>query len=107
MTKTYKAVLRSSLVMLCLLAPWLGSGVAQAQECFARLRERRPQHGSRRGLDRGYWRASQLQCRAERDALALTLPGRRSEISIELNTADHQSNDWTTTDVTGHGPHLH
>ena len=35
MTKTYKAVLKSSLIMLILFAV-AGSGVAQAQECFAR-----------------------------------------------------------------------
>ena len=34
MTKNYKAVLKSSLVMLVLFAV-AGSGVAQAQECFA------------------------------------------------------------------------
>ena len=37
MKKTHKAVLRSSLVMLSLLAlAVVSSGVAQAQECFAR-----------------------------------------------------------------------
>ena len=37
MTKTYKTVLRSSLVMLSLLAlAVVSSGVAQAQECIAR-----------------------------------------------------------------------
>ena len=37
MTKTYKAVLRSSLVMLSLLAlAVVSSGVAQAQQCVAR-----------------------------------------------------------------------
>ena len=37
MTKTHKAVLRSSLVMLSLLAlAVVSSGVAQAQECIAR-----------------------------------------------------------------------
>ena len=36
MTKNYKAVLKSSLVMLVLFAV-AGSGVAQAQECFARV----------------------------------------------------------------------
>ena len=35
MTKTYKAVLKSSLVMLVLFAV-AGSGVAQAQQCIAR-----------------------------------------------------------------------
>ena len=35
MTKTYKAVLKSSLIMLVLFAV-AGSSVAQAQECFAR-----------------------------------------------------------------------
>ena len=43
MTKTHKAVLKSSLVMLCLLALAVaGSGVAQAQECFARRRAAAP-----------------------------------------------------------------
>ena len=37
MTKTHKEVLRSSLVMLSLLAlAVVSSGVAQAQQCFAR-----------------------------------------------------------------------
>ena len=36
MTKTYKAVLKSSLVMLVLFAV-AGSGVAQAQECIAQV----------------------------------------------------------------------
>ena len=35
MTKNYKAVLKSSLIMLILFAV-AGSSVAQAQECFAR-----------------------------------------------------------------------
>ena len=48
MTKTHKAVL-STLAVLCLL--FMGSGVAQAQECFAF--QRRSEHGSRRGHDRG------------------------------------------------------
>ena len=38
MTKTYKAVLKSSLVMLVLFAV-AGSGVAQAQECIARAQD--------------------------------------------------------------------
>ena len=36
MMKTYKAVLKSSLVMLVLFAV-AGSGVAQAQQCIARV----------------------------------------------------------------------
>ena len=48
MTKTHKAVL-STLAVLCLL--FMGSGVAQAQECFAF--PKRSEHGSRRGHDRG------------------------------------------------------
>ena len=47
MTKTHKAVL-STLAVLCLL--FMGSGVAQAQECFAFQAVR---NGSRRGHDRG------------------------------------------------------
>ena len=50
MTKNYKAVLKSSLVMLVLFAV-AGSGVAQAQECFAFQSE--SDHGSRRGQNRG------------------------------------------------------
>ena len=38
MTKNYKAVLKSSLVMLVLFAV-AGSGVAQAQECIAQVKE--------------------------------------------------------------------
>ena len=49
MTKTYKAVLKSSLVMLVLFAV-AGSGVAQAQQCIARAKTR---DGSRRGHYRG------------------------------------------------------
>ena len=53
MTKTHKAVLRSSLVMLSLLAlAVVSSGVAQAQECFARRVSGSDQLGSRRGHDR-------------------------------------------------------
>ena len=48
MTKTHKAVL-STLAVLCLL--FMGSGVAQAQECFAFQSE--SDHGSRRGHHRG------------------------------------------------------
>ena len=50
MTKNYKAVLKSSLVMLVLFAV-AGSGVAQAQECF--VYQRRSDQGSRRGQNRG------------------------------------------------------
>ena len=35
MTKTHKAVLKSSLIMAVLCLLFMGSGVAQAQECFA------------------------------------------------------------------------
>ena len=48
MTKTHKAVL-STLAVLCLL--FMGSGVAQAQECFAY--QERSDQGSRRGQNRG------------------------------------------------------
>ena len=48
--KNYKAVLKSSLVMLVLFAV-AGSGVAQAQECLARAKT--SQYGSRRGHYRG------------------------------------------------------
>ena len=48
MTKTHKAVL-STLAVLCLL--FMGSGVAQAQECIARAKQ--CWQGSRRGHYRG------------------------------------------------------
>ena len=48
MKKTHKAVL-STLAVLCLL--FMGSGVAQAQECFAF--QSGANSGSRRGHDRG------------------------------------------------------
>ena len=61
MTKNYKAVLKSSLVMLVLFAV-AGSGVAQAQECFAF------QSGANTVRAEGITEAVgsiQLQCRAQ------------------------------------------
>ena len=79
MTKTYKAVL-STLAVLCLL--FMGSGVAQAQECFAF------QSGATKVRAEGKTEAVgsiQLQCRAE-ESFGLQPIGDEAEISITLNT---------------------
>ena len=60
MTKTYRTVLKSSLVMLVLFAV-AGSGVAQAQTCEARAKSIRD--GSCRGHYRGSGGEIELQCR--------------------------------------------
>ena len=79
MTKTHKAVL-STLAVLCLL--FMGSGVAQAQECFAF------QDGPNTVRAEGMTEAVgsiQLQCRAQ---VGFGLPpiGDEAVISITLNT---------------------
>ena len=82
MTKNYKAVLKSSLVMLVLFAV-AGSGVAQAQECFAF------QSGANTVRAEGITEAVgsiQLQCRAQ-EAFGLPPIGDEAVISITLNTA--------------------
>ena len=79
MTKTHKAVL-STLAVLCLL--FMGSGVAQAQECFAF------QSGANTVRAEGMTEAVgsiQLQCRAQ-DRLWLPPIGKEAVISITLNT---------------------
>ena len=87
MTKTHKAVL-STLAVLCLL--FMGSGVAQAQECFAF------QSGANTVRAEGMTEAVgsiQLQCRAQ-EAFGLPPIGDEAVISITLNTAiTNETND--------------
>ena len=81
MTKNYKAVLKSSLVMLVLFAV-AGSGVAQAQECFAFP------SGANMVRAEGMTEAVgsiQLQCRAQ-DIFGQPPIGAKAVISITLNT---------------------
>ena len=89
MTKNYKAVLKSSLVMLVLFAV-AGSGVAQAQECFAF------QSGANMVRAEGMTEAVgsiQLQCRAK-TGFGLPPIGDEAVISITLNTAiTNETND--------------
>ena len=83
MTKTHKAVL-STLAVLCLL--FMGSGVAQAQECFAF------QSGANTVRAEGITEAVgsiQLQCR-DQGGFGVQPIGEEAVISITLNTADHQ-----------------
>ena len=83
MTKTHKAVL-STLAVLCLL--FMGSGVAQAQECFAF------QSGANTVRAEGITEAVgsiQLQCR-DQGGFGVQPIGKEAVISITLNTADHQ-----------------
>ena len=83
MTKTHKAVL-STLTVLCLL--FMGSGVAQAQECFAY------QDGPTKVRAEGKTEAMgsiQLECRdlgSGTDSFGLQPIGDEVEISITLNT---------------------
>ena len=87
MTKTHKTVL-STLAVLCLL--FMGSGVAQAQECFAF------QSGANTVRAEGITEAVgsiQLQCRAQ-EAFGLPPIGDEAVISITLNTAiTNETND--------------
>ena len=79
MTKTYKAVL-STLAVLCLL--FMGSGVAQAQECFAF------QSGANTVRAEGMTEAVgsiQLQCR-DQGGFGVQPIGDEAVISITLNT---------------------
>ena len=80
MTKTHKAVL-STLAVLCLL--FMGSGVAQAQECFAF------QSGANMVRAEGITEAVgsiQLQCR-DQGGFGVQPIGDEVVISITLNTA--------------------
>ena len=80
MTKNYKAVLKSSLVMLVLFAV-AGSGVAQAQECIARADDATTARAE--GITEAVG-GVELLCRSPRD-LASAFPD-DTTISIELNT---------------------
>ena len=79
MTKTHKAVL-STLAVLCLL--FMGSGVAQAQECFAFQSD--PTTVRAEGITEAVG-SIQLQCRAQ-TGFGLPPIGDEVEISIKLNT---------------------
>ena len=87
MTKTHKAVL-SPLAVLCLL--FMGSGVAQAQECFAF------QSGANTVRAEGMTEAVgsiQLQCR-DQGGFGVQPIGKEAVISITLNTAiTNETND--------------
>ena len=89
MTKNYKAVLKSSLVMLVLFAV-AGSGVAQAQECFAFQSD--PETVRAEGKTELVG-GIQLQCRSQ---VGFGLPpiGDEAVISIKLNTQiTNETND--------------
>ena len=101
MTKNYKAVLKSSLIMLILFAV-AGSGVAQAQECFARRASGSPNTVRAEGMTE-LLGGIELQC-SDGGNTGFGLLPKQSEISIELNTAITNA---TNTDDVGHGPHLH
>ena len=89
MTKNYKAVLKSSLVMLVLFAV-AGSGVAQAQECFAFQSDPNTVRAEGKTELVG---GIQLQCRSQ---VGFGLPPIRDKvvISIKLNTQiTNETND--------------
>ena len=79
MTKTHKAVL-STLAVLCLL--FMGSGVAQAQECFAFQSD--PNTVRAEGMTEAVG-SIQLQCRSQ-EGFGLPPIGDEAVISIKLNT---------------------
>ena len=87
MTKTHKAVL-STLAVLCLL--FMGSGVAQAQECFAFQSD--PNTVRAEGKTEAVG-GIQLQCRAQ-EGFGLPPIGDEAVISIKLNTQiTNETND--------------
>ena len=95
MTKTHKAVLRSSLVMLSLLAlAVVSSGVAQAQECFARRASGSSNTVRAEGMTE-LLGGIELLCNGG-GGTGFAAP-EMIEISIELNTAI--TNDTDTDDV--------
>ena len=74
MKKTHKAVLRSSLVMLSLLAlAVVSSGVAQAQECFARRAIGSPNAVRAEGMTE-LLGGIELLCSGGRDSAGFALP---------------------------------
>ena len=79
MTKTHKAVL-SPLAVLCLL--FMGSGVAQAQECFAFQSD--PNTVRAEGMTEAVG-SIQLQCR-DQGGFGVQPIGKEAVISITLNT---------------------
>ena len=82
MTKTYKEVLKSSLIMLILFAV-AGSGVAQAQECFARRSTGSPNAVRAEGMTE-LLGGIELLCMG---GMGTGFdPPATAEISIELNT---------------------
>ena len=94
MTKTHKAVL-STLAVLCLL--FMGSGVAQAQECFAFP------IGANTVRAEGITEAVgsiQLQCRAKTGFGLPSLPA-KAVISIKLNTQITNATDSDGDTVMG------
>ena len=91
MTKTYKAVLKSSLIMLILFAV-AGSSVAQAQECFARRTSGSPNTVRAEGMTE-LLGGIELKCAG---GMGVGFgPPATIEISIELNTMI--TNATTTT----------
>ena len=95
MKKTHKAVLRSSLVMLSLLAlAVVSSGVAQAQQCFARRASGSVNAVRAEGMTE-LLRGIELLCNGGGGA-GFGAPD-MIDISIELNTAI--TNDTDTDDV--------
>ena len=87
MTKTHKAVL-STLAVLCLL--FMGSGVAQAQECFAF--QSGPTTVRAEGMTEAVG-SIQLQCR-DQGGFGVQPIGDEAVISITLNTAiTNETND--------------
>ena len=87
MTKTHKAVL-STLAVLCLL--FMGSGVAQAQECFAF--QSGPTTVRAEGITEAVG-SIQLQCR-DQGGFGVQPIGDEAVISITLNTAiTNETND--------------
>ena len=79
MTKTHKAVL-STLAVLCLL--FMGSGVAQAQECIARADNATTARAE--GITEAVG-GIELLCR-EPEGFGFGVPSETTTISIELNT---------------------
>ena len=94
MTKTHKAVLRSSLVMLSLLAlAVVSSGVAQAQECFARRASGSPNAVRAEGMTE-LLGGIEVLCNGG-GGTGFSAPD-TIEISIELNTSiTNRTNDDT------------
>ena len=111
MTKTYKTVLRSSLVMLSLLAlAVVSSGVAQAQDCIARAISLR--HGSAPRVLPSPWGPSTWRARKPEVGLGFNAIPAMLEITVKLNTRITSAitdtrvveitDDAVPTDILGH-----